>query len=158
MQKSKKKTQTTPAKKHQSQNRKQLLAVEQAFQGPIPPPSTLAGYEQLLPGAADRILAMAESETKHRQAMEKTAVEAEVNGLESESKDTRRGQYCGLIIGVVALLAGAYTATAANGSPLAGSFLGAGGVMGLVSAFIVGRKTSQNHNQQTKEKAPTQKQ
>ncbi len=152
MPKSKKKLKVSAsAQKHQPNNQKQLLAVGQQFQGPIPSPQVLAGYENLLPGSADRILSMAESETKHRQAMEKTAVEAEVNGLKAEATDTKRGQFCGLIIGLTAIIAGSYTAV--NGSAWAGGFIGAGGVIGLVTAFIGGRKArkNDNNNQQTKD-------
>lgn len=126
------------------------------FQGPIPPPQILAGYEQLLPGAADRILAMAEKETAHRQIMEEKALDAEIEGLKNEAGDTKRGQFCGLTIGIVALLVGGYVSV--NGAQWAGGFIGAGGVAGLVSAFIAGRKYPQNNNgdQQSKEVVSTQ--
>ncbi len=42
----------------------------EAFQGPIPPPSYLAGYEEILPGSANRIINMAEKEQIHRQGLE----------------------------------------------------------------------------------------
>jgi len=128
----------------------QQIKTEQ-FQGPIPSPKILAGYEQLLPGAADRILTMAEKEENHRHAMDKMSLTAETDGLKNEANDTKRGQYCGLIIGITAILAGTYTSV--NGFPWAGSFIGAGGVIGLVSAFIVGRKNS-NENQDTKKATP----
>lgn len=47
------------------------------FSGPMPPPNILNGYEKILPGAADRILSMAETQSKHRQLMEKKMIEAE---------------------------------------------------------------------------------
>ena len=40
------------------------------FSGPIPPPSTMRGYEDILPGSADRILTMAEFAQKHRASYE----------------------------------------------------------------------------------------
>lgn len=53
-------------------------AIEEfAFRGPIPPPNILSGYEKLLPGAADRILSMAENQTRHRHSIEKKIVETE---------------------------------------------------------------------------------
>lgn len=36
------------------------------FSGPIPPRSSFEGYERILPGAANRILSMAEKEQNHR--------------------------------------------------------------------------------------------
>ena len=41
--------------------------------GPLPTPETLAGYEALLPGAADRVFAMVERDMDHQHATE-TAV------------------------------------------------------------------------------------
>ena len=44
------------------------------FSGPIPPPQMLEAYNKILPGAAERILNMAEKQSAHRQNMEKTIV------------------------------------------------------------------------------------
>lgn len=69
----------------------QIVTSQQAlFQGPLPPPEILAGYESTLPGAADRILAMAERQAAHRQALEAAVVEG----------DSRR-HLIGLAAGVV---------------------------------------------------------
>lgn len=43
-------------------------------QGPIPSPEAFAAYERVLPGAADRILKMAETQSAHRQGLERFAV------------------------------------------------------------------------------------
>lgn len=145
---------TSDASQNQVSIQQQMVAEQ--FQGPIPPPSLLEGYENLLPGSADRILAMAEKETDHRQNMEKKALGAEIQGLGYEASDTKRGQIFGLIIGVTAIISGTYAAV--NGAQWAGSFIGAGGVIGLVPAFIVGRKSPlTNHEieqEQTKEIVP----
>ncbi|MEQ1887576.1 MAG: DUF2335 domain-containing protein [Alphaproteobacteria bacterium] len=42
----------------------------ESFQGPIPPPAHLAGYEEILSGSANRIISMAEKEQVHRQGLE----------------------------------------------------------------------------------------
>jgi len=42
----------------------------QSFSGPLPPPAVLMGYEEIVPGAAERIIAMAEGEQKHRHKIE----------------------------------------------------------------------------------------
>lgn len=41
-----------------------------AMQGPLPPPDILSGYDAIVPGAAERILAMAEKQNDHRIEME----------------------------------------------------------------------------------------
>ncbi len=49
----------------------------------------------------------------------------------------RWGQVFGFVIGMAALIAGAFSAY--HGQQIAGSFIGAGGVIGLVSVFVLGR-------------------
>lgn len=45
-----------------------IASKEEFFSGPIPHPSIVEGYEKILPGAADRILAMAEKEGEFRHS------------------------------------------------------------------------------------------
>ena len=40
--------------------------MEARFAGPLPPPQLFEGYERVCPGAADRILTMAELQTRSR--------------------------------------------------------------------------------------------
>ena len=47
-----------------------------SFSGPIPPPTVLEGYERIIPGAAERILAMAEADAKHQRDIELAALQA----------------------------------------------------------------------------------
>ena len=46
----------------------QLLVQQSAFfAGPLPPPEVLHGYEEILPGSADRVVQLAENEQQARQ-------------------------------------------------------------------------------------------
>ena len=40
------------------------------FTGPVPPPRWLEGYEQIVPGAANRLISLAETEARHRRRHE----------------------------------------------------------------------------------------
>ena len=71
--------------------------VTEATVGPIPPPSMLAGYEDILPGAADRIFAMAENQQVHRHELENKAMKA---NTEAE----KRGTYAGAFIATLVIL------------------------------------------------------
>ena len=51
-----------------------LIELHRQFAGPLPPPEILAGYEEVLPGAAQRIFALTEGQAKHRQELERTIV------------------------------------------------------------------------------------
>ena len=56
----------------------QILRQETLFQGPLPPPDSFASYEHVLPGAADRILKMAENQAGHRQTLERRALAGDI--------------------------------------------------------------------------------
>jgi uncharacterized membrane protein len=96
----------------------------------LPSPELLREYNTIVPGAAERILAAFEQQAEHRRTME-------AKDLEARIADTRRGQLYGLLIGLTAIVSGALTAI--YGSALAGGFIGGGGVIGLVSVFVLGR-------------------
>lgn len=67
-----------------------------SFSGPIPHPEHFAKYEEVLSGAADRILAMAEKEQEVRHELEK-----------KEAKLKGRGMWLGPLL--VFILIGAFT-------------------------------------------------
>jgi uncharacterized membrane protein len=50
----------------------QLVSVvfQRHFSGPLPPPEILAQYNEIVPGAAERILKMAEEQSAHRRGLE----------------------------------------------------------------------------------------
>ncbi len=71
------------------------------FQGPLPPPEILAGYDRVLPGAADRIVGMAEKNQTHRHALEAKVIPA---GVASE----RLGQIFAFLLYLATLASGTY--------------------------------------------------
>jgi uncharacterized membrane protein len=48
------------------------------FQGPLPSPEALRGFEDVLPGAAERIIAMAEKEQEARLKTDKKIITANI--------------------------------------------------------------------------------
>jgi uncharacterized membrane protein len=46
---------------------RQWIEMSAMWHAPAPPPSIVRGYEEVLPGAADRIFTLMEDEAKHRQ-------------------------------------------------------------------------------------------
>jgi uncharacterized membrane protein len=122
-----------PRGQSQAQNEKSVAHIQQtSFSGPMPPPAILEGYERLVPGAAERILTMAESDTKHQQAIE-------LEALRAAAAEIKRGQIFGFVIGLTAL--GASMLALAMGSPAVAGVIGGTTVVGLVSVFIIGRFT-----------------
>lgn len=53
----------------------ELESVGASWIGPLPPPNILAGFEELVPGSADRIIRLTENEQSHRVKIESKAVE-----------------------------------------------------------------------------------
>ena len=53
-----------------------MTAAAVHFSGPIPPPELLIKYNDALPGGAERIMAMAENQSQHRQQLERLVIEA----------------------------------------------------------------------------------
>ncbi len=110
----------------------------EAHQGPLPHPEILKRYEEIVQGAATRILEMAEQEAAHRHSMEKRLLEIDLKALKAEMLDARLGQIFGFLIAVITVVSGVYCSI--NGAQIAGGFIGTAGVAGIVSVFVLGRK------------------
>lgn len=108
-----------------------IQAVTESFSGPLPHPAMLSQYEQISPGAAERIITMAESQSQHRQEMEKTVIQ-------SDTKNSRLGLHYGLAIGLTAIICG--STCILQGHHFSGSFIGGGGIIGLVGVFVYGSR------------------
>ena len=127
---------------YQEENAQLIARRASAFSGPLPPPEILKEYNEVAPGLAERIVAMAEKEAAHRHTIDHKALDADISEQNKMFSEARLGQLCGLIIGLAAITAGAYTAI--SGAQWPGGIIGGGGVIGLVSVFIYGRKQPAN--------------
>lgn len=106
------------------------IATKLSFQGPLPPPETLQRYNQIVPGAASRIISMAESQHGHRQHLEKRVVE-------SNTDNQRLGLIFGFIIAMTAIVGGIYLA--ATGKSAAGLTAIVAALAALVGVFVYGK-------------------
>lgn len=90
-----------------------------AHAGPLPAPETLGGYEEILPGAAERILRMAEREQESRVTLEHRQLEADIRHRDDMANIQRRvhtgafasdyiGQILGFLLAAAALGLAAY--------------------------------------------------
>lgn len=100
------------------------------YSGPLPPPDQLKAYESVLPGAADRIIRMAENQAEHRQSIEKIAVK----GGNSRSW---WGLFLGFSIAVIAL--GASALLVLKGHSAAGITIASIDIVGLAAVFVYGK-------------------
>lgn len=119
----------------------QIVTVQQTvqgFTGPIPPPQVLAGYEQVLPGAANRIITMAERQSDHRQDLERRVVSANIRHAEI-------GLWLGAAVAVIMVVAAVLVAIA--GHPVVGGVIGAFDVVGIVTVFVLRQRAREQELQ-----------
>lgn len=95
--------------------------------GPLPPPEYLRDYNDIIPGAAERIMAMAETEQKHTHQMDKTT--AKYSFIQFIL-----GQIFAFTIGIFAIAAAAYCLLKGHGWPAA--IFGIGGIATIIRPFL----------------------
>lgn len=109
----------------------QITAHAAHFSGPIPPPEILIKYNEAVPGGAERIIAMAEEQSRHRQHLEKTVVEANCT-------TQKTGPWLGFIICMTAILGGVYLITLGKSTEGLAAIVFA--LTALATVFVLGRK------------------
>lgn len=110
-----------------------------AFSGPIPHPTILKGYEEVLPGSADRILSMTEKEGEHRRKIETELVK-------NDNIRSYLGQIAGFTIAIVGLGGSIYLGI--NDKVWASGIMSAGTLTGLVTVFVKGDKERRIQSEQ----------
>jgi uncharacterized membrane protein len=106
------------------------MVVQTMFNGPLPPPALYARYEEVLPGAAERIMALTEREQEHRHRFEADALHAEV-------RYSNLGMWLGAGVLFCVLIAACFCAYVGQ-NEVAIAIAGLG-VAGVVGAFIRGK-------------------
>ncbi|WP_097478452.1 DUF2335 domain-containing protein [Escherichia coli] len=107
----------------------------QHFQGPVPPPSMLKEYEQLIPGLANRLVELTEKEQAHRH---KTVADS-IN-------ITRNGQKMAFCIALIIILAAVFFGV--RGQTGLAATLVSVDLLALVSVFIAGKHYSNQASDQ----------
>ncbi|MDE6917241.1 MAG: DUF2335 domain-containing protein [Lachnospiraceae bacterium] len=128
--------------------RKETKTVFSEFSGPLPPPSIIQGYENVIPGAAERILAMAEKQSEHRQLMERTMIQ-------SDSRDSLLGIVAALILGVGCLVTSCVIAISVpqNAGAICSAAFGITGIGSIVGPFLKIRKKDSSKDEDGKNKS-----
>lgn len=105
------------------------------YEGPLPPPHLLRQFEDIVPGAAERIMANADLQTMHRIEMERIVIRG------SNFRATF-GIVAGLIVALSFLAGSVYLSI--NGAVVPGTILGTVDLTALVLAFIYGTNARQH--------------
>lgn len=127
-----------------TQHHRELVATQVEYRGPLPHPDILDRYEQIHPGTAERIIRQFEGEAQHRHAMEREILSAQIAHEQAEVGEIRRGQIFAFLLGAIGLLVGGAVSlfSRSDAGAYAGAGIGGATLVGLVTAFIVGRKVS----------------
>jgi len=125
----------------------QTVAISQMFaasvwQGPLPSPESLARFNQVVPGAAERMIRMAEKQQDHRMALE-TKVSTE------QISQSARGQYFALLISLAILVVGTFAIY--SGYPGSGATIVTSTIIGMAYVFITGKRHEQSSRNQKRE-------
>lgn len=109
------------------------------YSGPLPPPEMLQKYNDIEPGLVNRIVAMAESQAQHRQAMEAKVITD--RGL-----NERRGSLYGFVIALVAIVGSLVLLALGNKiEGLTGLITTIGALAGV---FVYGRHSQRRENEE----------
>lgn len=125
----------------ESRTRVTSMMVSREFHGPLPPASEFREYNKVLPGAAERILAMAE---KNVSMLEKTTdahIQNENKIVDHNINEEKKGSCFGLLIGIGALGSAVYLASTGH-DWVAGGIITS--IVALVALFITRSKPSQS--------------
>lgn len=131
--------------KEQKMVRAVAKVMQSEFSGPIPPPNMIKGYEAILPGAADRIITMAEKQSSHRQEMERKIIFA-------ESRDSLLGILFAFFLGIGYIVAAIVIVVLVPENPgaISSSVLGVAGMGTIIGTFI--KSTRTNNSEDKKER------
>ena len=118
------------------------------FRGPLPHPEILKGYEDVLPGSAERIICMTEKQQAHRIQIESSVVE-------ENCRSQRRGLHYGFTISLLVILGGFFLIY--EGKDISGAAVVITAVASLVGVFIYGKITQSNQLKERGEPAKPDK-
>jgi uncharacterized membrane protein len=90
----------------------------------------LAAYESVFPGCAERIVALTERQSAHRQGLESNVINGNISAQ-------TRGQYLGFTLGMVIVIGGIGLIAYGKSTEGLASIITA--MVGLVSVFVYGR-------------------
>ena len=114
------------------------VVVSRASSGPLPDPDVFQRYEEILPGAAERILAMAEANAAARREAQQRDLEATIAAVNRQIDRQTRGQWLGFGISILALFV--TLVALLTGHPATAGVLGSTTVIGLATVFVLGQK------------------
>ena len=110
--------------------------------GPLPSADQLERYDIVLPGAANRIITMAEEQSKHRQELEKTVIK-------SNARDSLLGVIFAFVLCLSTIIIGGILAFNDHGTT--GLIFCGVGLASLAGTFIYGTRSSKSERERNQQ-------
>jgi len=104
------------------------------FSGPLPPPEILDGYNRIVPNAAERIIAVFESEVKHRHDLEQQQVTIEKKDRSQINILMLLGQIMGFLLALAFIGSGTFLIF--HDKQVSGTIVSATAMVGIITAFL----------------------
>lgn len=119
-----------PRNTNHAEHLQQIQVQQEHYSGPLPQPEALAKYDQIVPGAAERILRMAEKEMEHRHDVDVSA-----------TKHAVRVTYLGIIFAFIAvlILSGAVIFALHKGYDTVAGAIAVGAIAAVAGVFITAK-------------------
>lgn len=108
------------------EQRATVLQKLEIYQGDLPHPSILEGYNALYPEAAKKIIDNGIAESEYRREQERKFLSAQI-------AERKRGQYLGFTLALLIIICGSYMIL--NGNTVAGSVLSGITAIGIIGLF-----------------------
>lgn len=124
------------------------VRAELSFEGPLPPPAWIEGYDALIPDGANRLFTIFEEQSRNRMHLEKTVIEGNV-------RHARLGLFCGTGSILTAVLVAAYLAL--NGHDWAAVGIAGPAFAALGAAYVTGSFREKTERVEKAERAARQR-
>lgn len=118
------------------------IVLQEQYAGPLAHPRIVAGYERHLPGSAERILAMAEEQQRHRMQQENRG---QLAAIERDKRAMNRG----FVLALVLMLLSAFALHL--GSDLVGFGFVATSVVSLAGVFLYSHRSTRQELREKRE-------
>lgn len=115
---------------------------QELYSGPLPHPETLARYDQIVPGSAERIISVFEKQVDHRHKLENKF-------FDQRASESKLGTACITVLAIV--LIGSGTFLVFNNKEVTGMITSLSGLLPIAFGYIRG-KMIQSQNLSKKEK------
>jgi len=131
----------------------EFTLISEKYSGPLPHPNILKGYEETIPGAAERILILLEEQQAHRIKMDEmelsSVTQIEHRRLEAGIQRDRVGMFLGFILALVLIAFSTYAISLGYAPQSAG--LLAWGIATLAGVFAYSRYSGQKEMREQRE-------